>query len=68
MAKDWNLVKRIVNILVTNAQHKNKIIKIIKKEKKTKKTTTKKTQKKKTKKTNKTKTGEIEKNKEEITA
>ena len=41
MAKDWNLVKRIVNILVTNAQHQNKMIKIIKKEKK-RKTTTKK--------------------------
>ena len=34
MAKDWNLVKRIVNILVTNAQHQNKMIKIIKKENK----------------------------------
>ena len=66
MAKDWHLVKRIVNILVTNAQHKNKIIKIIKKEKKQKQK--KQTNKKKTKKTNKTKTGEIEKNKEEITA
>jgi len=47
VAKDWHLVKRIVNILVTNAQHKNKIIKIIKKEKKQKqkKTTTKKRKK-----------------------
>ena len=61
MAKDWNLVKRIVNILVTNAQHQNKMIKIIKKEKKEKKKTKK-------RKKNKTKTGEIEKNKEEITA